>query len=190
MLQRLHAAHGTPPLWARDPGFATLVWIVLGQQVSLASATAAFERLRVGCGGAVTPSAVRRLDLAGIRACGLTRQKSGYLLDLATAVDTGSLDLGALAAAPDDEVRATLMAQRGIGNWSADIYLLMALRRPDVWPAADLALIEAVRVAAGWEDRPTRVVVEAYAERWRPWRSVAARMLWQSYLIARGRRLE
>jgi DNA-3-methyladenine glycosylase II len=190
MLQRLHRAHGTPPLWAREPGFATLVWIVLGQQVSLASASAAFERLRTGCGGVVSAGAVRSLDLDGLRACGLTRQKSGYLLDLAAAVATCRVDVDAIAALGDDEARSVLVAQRGIGRWSADIYLLMALLRPDVWPTADLALIEAVRAAAGWSERTSSETVEAYAERWRPWRSVAARMLWQSYLIARERPLE
>jgi DNA-3-methyladenine glycosylase II len=133
---------------------------------------------------------VRSLDLDRLRACGLTRQKSGYLLDLATVVATGRLDVGAIAALGDDEARSLLVTQRGIGPWSADIYLLMALLRPDVWPAADLALIEAVRQAAGWTDRPTSDAVAAYATRWRPWRSVAARMLWQSYLVARGRPLE
>jgi DNA-3-methyladenine glycosylase II len=190
VLGEIHRAHGDPPLWARYPGFETLAWIVLGQQVSLASANAALERLRVGCGGNVTAASVRSLGFVGIRACGLTRQKSGYLLDLATAIQTRSLDLDALAVAPDEQVRATLVEQRGIGAWSADIYLLMALRRPDVWPTADLALIEAVRHVAGWRDRPSSGVAADYATRWQPWRSVAARMLWQSYLVARGRPLE
>ena len=190
MLRAIHRAHGDPPLWARDPGFATLVWIVLGQQVSLASATAAFERLRAACGGTVTPQGVLRLEVPGLRGSGLTRQKAGYLVELSATVDTRRLDLNALDVLGDDEVRARLVAQRGIGPWSADIYLLMALRRPDVWPASDLALIEAVRQAAGFPQRPTSLAAAEYATRWRPWRSVAARMLWQSYLVARGRPLE
>jgi DNA-3-methyladenine glycosylase II len=190
VLARLLAAHGAPPMWGREPGFATLAWIVLGQQVSLASATAAFERLRGACGGRVTPVSVLRLELAGLRGCGLTRQKAGYVIELASAVDTRRLDLEAVGAMADDDVRERLVEQRGIGPWSADIYLLMALRRPDVWPTADLALVEAVREAAGWPDRPTSEVVAAHATRWLPWRSVAARMLWQAYLITRGRPLD
>jgi DNA-3-methyladenine glycosylase II len=190
ILGRIHRAHGDPPLWARDPGFATLVWIVLGQQVSLASATAAFERLRGACGGRVTPASVLGLELPGLRACGLTRQKAGYVQELAAALDARRLDLDAVDRLGDDQVRAQLVAQRGIGPWTADIYLLMALRRPDVWPTADLALIEAVRELNGWPDRPDTHAIADYARRWRPWRSVAARMLWQTYLIARGRPLE
>jgi DNA-3-methyladenine glycosylase II len=188
-LGRLLRAHGTPPLWARPPGLASLVRIILEQQVSLGSARAAFERLRAATGGRITPRAFLRLDDAALRAAGFSRQKSGYARDLARAIVDGTLDLGALAALPDDEARRVLMAQRGIGRWSADIYLLMALRRPDVWPTGDLALLAAMETALELPQRPGDEDALRLAEAWRPWRAVAARMLWTAYLASRGRPL-
>ena len=180
------ARHGSPPLWARDPGFETLVRIILEQQVSLNSAVAALGRLRsalgIGDAAPLTPSAVAALGDEAMRTAGLTRQKARYLSGLAQDVTTGRLDLVAMAATPDDEARAALIAVTGIGRWTADIYLLMALGRPDVWPDGDLALAGAMRRAKGLPALPTREEQRAIAERWRPWRAVAARILWHGYL--------
>ena len=175
------ARHGPPPLWARPPGFETLVAIVLEPQVSLASGAAALERLRQAAGG-VTPAAVAALGEERARAAGLTRQKARYVVELGEAALDGRLDPGAIAAAPDDEARARLVALLGVGRWTADIYLLMALGRPDVWPEGDLALASAMRRALALGAIPDRPTQHAIAERWAPWRAVAARILWHAYL--------
>ena len=174
---------GPPPLWARRPGFATLVRIVLEQQVSLASARALFERLHVTTGG-VTPVAVARLGPAGLRRLGFTRQKADYCANLGELVSTGSLDLAAVARASADDGRRMLLDVRGLGPWSVDIYFLMALRRPDVWPSGDLALVEAMRRVKRLPARPDTTTAAHVASAWAPWRSVAARVLWHYYLSA------
>jgi len=180
-LGRLLADDGPPPMWGRQAGFATLVRIILEQQVSLASARAVYARLRAGA-GRVTPERMLALGDRRVRACGLTRQKSAYVLHLAEAVQSGGLDLRALAAADDDEARAALVRLKGIGRWTADIYLLMALRRPDVWPVGDIALATTVRAVKRLRRPPTHERLARIAEAWRPHRSVAARMLWHHYL--------
>jgi DNA-3-methyladenine glycosylase II len=176
--------YGAPPLWAREPSFATLVHLILEQQVSLASAQAAFDRLTAAL-GTVEPSAFLALDDVELRTIGFSRQKAGYARDLAVALTDG-FDLAALARLPDDEVRAALQAHRGIGRWTADIYLTMCLLRPDVWPHGDLALATSARDVLTLAERPTLTELEAIAERWRPYRAVAARMLWHDYLQRRG----
>ena len=173
--------HGPPPLWSRDPGFETLVRIVLEQQVSLASAEAARLRL-VGAAGAIEPGTIVAAGEERLRAAGLTRQKARYLVALARDVESGALDLAAVAAASDDDARARLTGLLGIGRWTADIYLLMALGRPDVWPVGDLALAGAMRRAKRLAALPTAAAQAAIAEPWRPWRAVAARLLWHAYL--------
>jgi DNA-3-methyladenine glycosylase II len=173
--------HGPPPLWGRDPGFETLVRIILEQQISLASAEAAFGRL-VRAAGVVEPATIVATGEAGLRTAGQTRQKSRYLVGLARDVLDGRLDLDAVAAADDEDARTMLTSVIGIGRWSADIYLLMALRRPDVWPTGDLALAGAMRRAKGMATLPTGPEQAAIAEAWRPWRAVAARLLWHAYL--------
>ena len=173
--------HGIPPMWAREPGFGTLVRIILEQQISLASAAAARRRL-VQAAGAIEPNAIVALGADGLRAAGQTRQKTRYLLALSRDVLEGRLDLEAVAAADDDTARALLTNVLGIGRWSADIYLLMALRRPDIWPTGDLALAGAMRHAKRLPALPTGAEQAVIAEAWRPWRAAAARLLWQAYL--------
>jgi DNA-3-methyladenine glycosylase II len=173
--------HGPPPLWGREPGFETLVRIILEQQISLASAEAARIRL-VDATGAIEPEAIAAAGEEVLRAAGQTRQKSRYLVGLARDVLDGRLDLDAVAAADDDDARALLMRVVGIGRWTADIYLLMALGRPDVWPTGDLALAGSMRRAKGVAALPTGAEQEVIAEAWRPWRAVAARLLWHAYL--------
>jgi DNA-3-methyladenine glycosylase II len=175
---------GPPPLWAREPAYATLVHLILEQQVSLASAQAAFDRLQAAL-GEVSPEAFLTLDDAQLRAIGFSRQKAGHARDLATAMTDG-FDLDALANLPDDDVRARLVELRGVGRWTADVYLTMCLLRPDVWPHGDQALATAAMEVFGSEARPTFAQLDAAAERWRPFRAVAARMLWHHYLRVRG----
>ncbi|MBL8058967.1 MAG: DNA-3-methyladenine glycosylase 2 family protein [Anaerolineales bacterium] len=186
-LARLARQHGPPPLWARAPGFPTLIYIILEQQVSLASARAAFERLTAAGRGAVTPRRLLRFDDAELKAIGFSRQKAGYARALATAILTGAFDLEALPGLDDPAARAELIRQKGIGPWTADIYLLMALGRPDVWPHGDLALAVAVQEVKGLAQRPTYAALTEMSAAWRPWRAVAARMFWQHYLRQRGR---
>jgi DNA-3-methyladenine glycosylase II len=177
---------GPPPLWARAPGFATLVHLILEQQVSLASAQAAFDRLHATLAGRVEPAPFLALDDAALLAIGFSRQKAGYARDLAAALSDG-FDLDALARLDDDAVRARLTSLRGIGTWTADIYLLMVLRRPDIWPHGDLALVTAATELLGLPERPSFEELGAIAERWAPHRATAARMCWHHYLSVRGR---
>jgi DNA-3-methyladenine glycosylase II len=177
---------GPPPLWDREPGFPTLLHIVLEQQVSLASARAAFDRLRAAA-DPVTPSRFLELSDAELLAIGFSRQKARYGRALATAVDSGALDLGSLGRLGDDDVHRALQAVPGIGPWTSTIYLLMVLGRPDVWPVGDIALAESVGEVKGLGRRPPASEMGALGEAWRPWRSVAARLFWHDYLGRRGR---
>ena len=177
---------GHPPLWAREPTYATLVHLILEQQVSLASARAAFDRLEVALASAIEPRAFLELSDAELRAIGFSRQKAGYARDLAAALADG-FDLQGLADLRDEEVRSSLMRLRGIGRWTADIYLIMCLRRPDVWPHGDQALATAALELLELPERPTFDALELRARFWRPHRATAARILWHHYLSARGR---
>jgi DNA-3-methyladenine glycosylase II len=180
-LAAIVARHGRPRFWRREPGFATLVLTILEQQVSLASARAAFERLQQRL-GAVEPEGLLGLDDPALRAAGFSRQKARYCRALARAVLDGALPLERLCAMPDDEARARLEAVTGIGRWTADVYLLSALGRRDVWPVGDLALVSAVQRVKALDGRPAEDEMRAIGERWRPWRAVAARLLWHEYL--------
>ena len=173
--------HGTPPLWARRPGFSALVRIILEQQVSLASARAAFERLRAAV-DRLTPRAFLDLDAATLRRVGFSRQKAGYCRALAEELVAGRLRLGELPRMDDERAHARLTALRGVGRWTADIYLLMALGRPDIWPRGDLALRKAAQRIKQLQRLPTDEELEEIAAAWRPWRAVAARLLWHEYL--------
>ena len=155
--------------------------IILEQQVSLASARAAFERLRT-CLGEVQAGPFLALDDAELLAIGFSRQKTGYCRGLARAVLAGELDLDALEGMEDEEVRRALLRVKGIGPWTAEIYLLMALLRPDAWPRGDLALAQAARDVFGLPVRPGPDDLERLAEPWRPYRAAAARLLWNHYL--------
>ena len=177
--------HGTPPRWRREPGFATLVQIILEQQVSLASGRAAFARV-LAVAGTVTPERVATLSERQLRAAGLTRQKAAYVRGLARSLVSGEFDLDAVALMDDEQAHAELVKMKGIGPWSADIYLLMALGRRDVWPRHDLALASAMRDVKRLRSLPTPERQLEIAEAWRPWRAVAARLMWHHYLKKRG----
>lgn len=184
-LGRLFLRMGVPPLWEREPGFATLIQIILEQQVSLKAARTMFQRLCEHL-GEMTPGSVMIAGEAGLRSLGLTRQKARYCHGLAERIADGRLLLEQLETLPDDEGRAALLAVPGLGSWSVDVYYLMALRRPDVWPQGDLALAAALQEVKGLDAPATRNEQARFAEAWSPWRSVAARMLWAHYLDARG----
>jgi DNA-3-methyladenine glycosylase II len=177
---------GAPRFRRRANGFPTLLHIILEQQVSIDAAAAMHRRLAATC-QPLAPETFLTLDDATLRACGFSRQKMAYGRGLAEAVAGGRLDFAALAAMQDDEARAALVALKGIGRWSAEIYLIFALGRPDVWPAADLGLQLAVTECLGLGERPSEKALREIGEQWRPWRSVAACLFWQSYLHARGR---
>jgi DNA-3-methyladenine glycosylase II len=185
-LAAIVALYGMPPLWDREPGFPTLLHIILEQQVSLASARAAFDRLRIAT-DPLTPATFLTLSDAELLSIGFSRQKARYGRALATAIDTGALDLDGLADVEDAEVHRALQAIPGIGPWTSTIYLLMVLGRPDVWPIGDLALAESVREVKRLDYRPDASAMATIGEPWRPWRSVAARLLWHAYLGRRGR---
>lgn len=172
---------GPPPLWARKPGFPTLVHIVLEQQVSLASAKAAFDRLEVALSG-VTPEGLLSLSGEELKTIGFSRQKTRYCRELSRAIIEGRFDLKRLPRLSDAKAKESLMSLVGIGRWTADIYLLMALRRPDIWPRGDLALAKAAQQVKNLDDLPDHDQLEELAESWQPWRAVAARVLWHHYL--------
>ena len=172
---------GPPPLWGREPGFPTLVLIILEQQVSLASARAAYNRLLEIC-PQVTPEGFLGLGDEALRSAGFSRQKTAYCRGLAQAILDGQLDLAALCDMEDKAVRLELTRVKGIGAWSADIYLLMVLRRPDIWPVLDRALAVAVGRVWGLPQTPDALEMELIGEAWRPYRAVAARLLWHHYL--------
>ena len=178
--------HGPPPLWDRQPGFATLLHIVLEQQVSLGSAQAAFDRLRAAA-DPLTPARFLELGDAELLAIGFSRQKARYGRALAAAVLAGELDLDGLGTLHDDEVHAALQAVPGIGPWTSTVYLLMVLLRPDLWPVGDIALAESIGQVKGLGRRPDQAEMARLGEAWRPWRSVAARLFWHDYLARRGR---
>ncbi|MDX1910542.1 MAG: hypothetical protein SFV22_03605 [Saprospiraceae bacterium] len=178
--------YGFPPLWARSAGFDTLVHIILEQQVSLASANAAFQRLKTHL-DEITPSQFLTLDAATLLQIGFSRQKSGYAQQLATALLQQTFDLDELAFLPDDSVRRRMTELKGIGHWTADIYLSECLLRPDILPKGDIAMLEAFRVLKGLATRPLHEDFVAGTEHWRPWRSVGTRMLWHFYLCERKR---
>jgi DNA-3-methyladenine glycosylase II len=174
-------AHGLPEFWAREPGFETLVLLILEQQVSLASARAAYDRLEARL-GRVTPGGVLGSSDEDLRADGFSRQKNRYVRALSAALTDGSLDLDAVALLDDDGVRAALVALPGIGPWTAEVYLLSALRRPDTWPVGDIALQEGARRVRRLVVRPSPDELGAIGEAWRPHRASAARLLWHLYL--------
>jgi DNA-3-methyladenine glycosylase II len=176
--------YGPPPLWARKPGFATLVQIILEQQVSLTSAAAVFARLNKS----VVPFRPARMLLLGkphLRSMGLSSQKTDYCLHLSRLLSEKHLSLNQLSRLKDEAAKSKLMEVKGIGSWSADIYLLMALCRPDIWPANDLALAITIQQLKQLKSRPDAGALTEIAAGWRPFRSVAARMLWQYYLARR-----
>lgn len=176
---------GAPRFRRRRNGFETVLHIILEQQVSIDAAAAMFRRLHSLC-IPLAPLPFLALDDSTLRACGFSRQKMGYARALAETVRDGRLDFARLDMSMDDEALATLVALKGIGRWSAEIYLIFALGRPDIWPAGDLGLQMAVGECLG-RGRILEPELRELGEAWRPWRTVAACLFWQSYLHARHR---
>ena len=184
-LGKVISEYGPPPLWDREPGFPSLLKIILEQQVSLASAQSTYDKL-VAKLGTLTPESFLTLDDAELKKAGFSRQKTRYGRVLVHSILDGSLDLHRLESLSNSEVEERLTALTGIGKWTSGIYLLMILCRPDVWPRGDLALNKAMMEVKSLETVPNNDLAEKIAENWRPWRSVAARILWHHYLGGRG----
>ncbi len=184
VLRKVRKTLGPPPLWKRPASFATFVRIILEQQVSLASAKSTFDKTKQACGGLVTAERLNLLNPETLRQLGYSRQKSRYSLALAEDVLAKRFVIGRLRSLGDDEVREQITQRLGLGNWSADIYLLMSLCRPDIFPVGDLALVNGLSELDQTEYETTEAILER-AERWRPHRAVASRMIWQAYLANR-----
>ncbi|NCI45114.1 DNA-3-methyladenine glycosylase family protein [Sediminibacterium soli] len=179
-IKRILQQYGYPPLWTRKPSFETLIHIILEQQVSLASAKAALVKLKEKL-GLVTAARLLPLTDAELRACYFSRQKTGYARCLANAVCAKQLSIGKLRHCSDKEVREALTAIKGIGNWTVDVFLMMALHRRDLFPVGDIALVNSIRHEKAWP-HATKEEILALAENWRPNRTVAAYIFWHAYL--------
>ncbi len=177
----LLARNGRPPAWRREPTFATLTLLVLEQQVSLASARSAFAKLASAIGD-VEPKPFLGLDDDELRAIGFSRQKAGYVRGIAELMHTGDLDLERISALDGDVAIDELTGVRGIGVWTASCFALFVNGAADIWPSGDRALYVSMRSVFGLDSVPTKDVADAMADKWRPYRSVAATMLWHDYL--------
>ncbi len=172
---------GPPPLWEREEGFKTLIYIILEQQVSLASAKAAYDKLLKKIGSITSVNFLKLSDVE-LKLIGFSRQKTSYGRNLADAIITERLNLTELSDLDDAQAKEQLMNIKGIGPWTADIYLMMALGRPDIWPNGDIALASAVQKLKGIASRPSFEELNSMSLKWKPWRAVAARILWHYYL--------
>jgi DNA-3-methyladenine glycosylase II len=177
---------GEPPFWTHSDGFPGLVLSILTQQVSLESADAAYAKLERTV-SSVTPQGFLSLDDKTLKEVGFSRQKASYVRGIARGIVLGDIDLLALESMDDDLARRTLLELKGIGPWTADAYLLFALRRADAWPTGDLALLKAIQDLKKLAEPPSPRHADSIAMGWMPWRGVAARMLWFHYLCSRGR---
>jgi DNA-3-methyladenine glycosylase II len=184
-LKNIIALHGYPPMWKRKPGFETLIHIILEQQVSLASAKAALNKLKEKT-GALTPKKLLLLTDAELKACYFSRQKIIYARHLASAIVNRELSIRKIVLMEDDEIRTELKKIKGIGDWTVDIFLLMALQRSDIFPLGDLAVINSLKKAKRLPHHISREEILLLAEKWKPHRSVAAMILWHSYIKERN----
>jgi DNA-3-methyladenine glycosylase II len=176
------ASHGYPEPRIRPTGYETLLRTIVGQQVSVKAAAAVWNKLEAACGDLTNPDVITAASFDALRACGLSRQKQGYARSLAELVKSGALDLNSLPK-DDQEAIALLTQVKGIGRWSAEIYLLFAEGRPDIWPAGDLAIQIAVGRILGHEERPGEKLTRTLADAWRPHRGAAAILAWHHYNI-------
>jgi DNA-3-methyladenine glycosylase II len=180
-LRSVISKYGNPPLWNRKPGFATLLRIILEQQVSLASAAACYNKLQAAI-VQINPENFLPLSDTQLKEIGFSRQKTAYTRNIAELIVSGQLNLDELINKSDIEVAKILIAIRGIGRWTIDIYLLMALQRKDIWPQGDLALVKSITKLKNTAPGENGNDILKLTERWTPWRSVAARILWHYYL--------
>ncbi len=180
-LDHILQTYGYPPMWTRSNSFETLVHIILEQQVSLASALATLNKLKQYVGD-ITPDNILSLNDEEMRACYVSRQKSGYISGLARAINNKMIDLSTLAALPDDQVRSELIQLKGIGNWTIDVYLMFALQRIDLFPIGDLAAVNALKRLKQLDKGIDKATILSISQSWQPFRSVASMMLWHYYL--------
>ncbi|MEO1615978.1 MAG: DNA-3-methyladenine glycosylase 2 family protein [Planctomycetota bacterium] len=180
--------HGPPPLLRRPATFATLVHIILEQQVSVESAKSTFDRLKATSEGTLTPEHVTELGPDRLRELGFSRQKARYAAALADDCTSGRFRIDQLSKQSDEEVQTTICARLGLGTWSAEVFMMMALLRPDVFPVGDLALVKGIKELDDFEYDGAEAIMER-GESWRPYRSVATRMVWQHYAHQRKRDL-
>ncbi len=173
--------HGYPPMWTRPNSYKTLVHIILEQQVSLASALAALNKLQEKTKG-ITPVKILALTDEELRACYVSRQKALYIRNLAVAIKSNKLNLKELENMPDDEVRAILIEMKGIGNWTIDVYLMFVLQRADIFPIGDLAAVNALKRAKHLAKDTSREAMLEVSEQWKPHRTIATMLLWHHYL--------
>ncbi len=176
---------GYPPMWVRPQGFSTLINIILEQQVSLASARAAFNKLKEKT-GAITPAKLLKLSDLEMRACYFSRQKTIYARHLAEMLVNKKIRIRKLSENNDEEIRTTLKQVKGIGDWTVDIYLMFAMQRADVFPTGDLAMMNSLKKIKNLPSGSSKEKILAMAESWRPYRSVATYLLWHNYLEERN----
>ena len=179
----IHAKYGNPPVWTRPPGFISLSRIILEQQVSLASAYAHFQKLN-GYLGEFSPSNILRLTDEEMKSCQISRQKSEYLRSLSSAILSGDLNLEELSGKSEAEIRKQLTGIKGIGTWTTDIYLMFCLQLKDIFPAGDIAILNTVRELSSANTKEEIILL---AEKWKPFRSLAAYFFWHYYLKKRNR---
>jgi len=182
-LNNIIQTYGYPPMWSRPNTFESLVHIILEQQVSLASALSALNKLREYV-QQITPARVLLLTDEEFRACYCSRQKTAYIKYLAEAILSGQINLEAFEHMPDDEIRAQLTALKGIGNWTVDVYLMFVLQRADIFPIGDLAAVNALKRVKGLPAQTIREELVSIASHWQPYRTVASMLLWHYYLSA------
>ncbi len=181
--------HGYPPMWTRPATFQSLILFILEQQVSLASAYAAFKKLKEKT-GFVTPAKILALSDAELRACYFSRQKIVYARELATAVKSRKLVLKKLQHGHEDEIRVELKKIKGISDWTVDVYLMHSLQRTDLFPLGDIALVNSLKEVKKLHPKITREEMLKIAEPWRPYRTIASMILWHAYIIKRGIKLQ
>jgi len=177
---------GNPPFWVHAPRFPGMVIAILSQQVSLESAKATYIKLE-NIIDSINPENFLSIDDNTLREIGFSRQKASYIRGVAQKIMLGKFDLKDLGSMDNNQAQKRLMEEKGIGPWTADTYLLFSLRRSDAWPSGDLALAKAIRELRGLASIPSYDEVDKIADRWKPWRAVAARILWHHYLNERGR---
>ena len=187
-LRKIIVTHGHPPMWTRPATFQSLILFILEQQVSLASAYAAFKKLREKI-GYVTPAKILSLSDEELRSCYFSRQKIVYARELAKAIIAKQLRLHKFSNAHEDEVRIEMKKIKGIGDWTVDVYLMHALQRSDLFPLGDIALVNSLKETKKLHIGVTREDMLAIAESWRPYRTIASMILWHSYIQKRGIKL-
>lgn len=188
-LRNILKKHGFPPMWTRPATFQTLVLTILEQQVSLASAYAAFKKLREKI-GYVTPSKIIALTDSELRSCYFSRQKKVYVRELASAVQTKRLKIKKLFSSTNDEIRLELKKIKGIGDWTVDVFLMHALQRSDLFPLGDIALVNSLKETKQLYTNSTKEEMLNIAEQWRPYRTIAAMILWHAYIQKRGIKIQ